>query len=112
MTCHRAISTATLLHRSMDGEAGLMKTNPGNFFEDFHLGQEIVHAVPRTITTGDVALYTGLTGSRFAVPCADSLAQSIGLAQAGGLAQAPIDDLLLFHVVFGRPVADLFSTAI
>ncbi|HEX9449502.1 MAG TPA: MaoC family dehydratase, partial [Dongiaceae bacterium] len=90
----------------------MMKTNPGNFFEDFHLGQEIVHAVPRTITTGDVALYTGLTGSRFAVPCADSLAQSIGLAQAGGLAQAPIDDLLLFHMVFGRTVADISLNAI
>jgi 2-methylfumaryl-CoA hydratase len=83
-----------------------MKTNPGNFFEDFHLGQEIVHAVPRTITTGDAALYIGLTGSRFAIPSADSLAQSIGFPQA------PIDDLLLFHMVFGRTVADISLNAI
>ena len=26
-----------------------VKTNPGNFFEDFKLGQEIRHAVPRTL---------------------------------------------------------------
>ena len=83
-----------------------MKTNPGNFFEDFHLGQEIVHAVPRTMTTGDAALYIGLTGSRFAVPSADSLAQSIGFPQA------PIDDLLVFHMVFGRTVADISLNAI
>ena len=84
----------------------MAKTNPGNYFEDFQLGQEIVHAVPRTITAGDVALYIGLTGSRFALPSADSLAQSIGLPRA------PIDDLLLFHLVFGRTVADISLNAI
>src|SRR5215475_4653289 len=88
----------------------MAKTNPGNYFEDFQLGQEIVHAVPRTIGSGDVALYIGLTGSRFAVPSADTLAQSMGLAQASGL--APVDDLLLFHLVFGRTVADISLNAI
>ena len=83
-----------------------MKTNPGNFFEDFRLGQEIVHAVPRTITSGDVALYIGLTGSRFALPSSDSFAQSLGLPRA------PVDDLLLFHMVFGRTVADISLNAI
>ncbi|MFN4166601.1 MAG: hypothetical protein ACK4GK_18685, partial [Ferrovibrio sp.] len=78
-----------------------VKTNPGNFFEDFKLGQEIQHAVPRTVTEGDVALYIGLTGSRFALPSADSFAQQIGLPGA------PIDDLLAFHMVFGRTVADI-----
>ena len=28
----------------------MSKTDPGNFFEDFKLGQVIVHATPRTIT--------------------------------------------------------------
>ncbi len=83
-----------------------MKTNPGNYFEDFRLGQEIVHAVPRTITAGDVALYIGLTGSRFALPSSDSFAQSIGFPRA------PIDDMLLFHMVFGRTVADISLNAI
>jgi hypothetical protein len=34
------------------------KTVTGNFFEDFTLGQEIVHATPRTVTVGDVSLFT------------------------------------------------------
>lgn len=83
-----------------------MKTNPGNYFEDFRLGQEIVHAVPRTVTSGDVALYIGLTGTRFALPSAETLAQSLGFPHA------PIDDLLLFHLVFGRTVADISLNAI
>jgi 2-methylfumaryl-CoA hydratase len=83
-----------------------MKTNPGNFFEDFKLGQVIRHAVPRTVTAGDVALYIGLTGSRFAVPSSDAFAQGIGYARA------PIDDLLVFHIVFGRTVADVSLNAI
>jgi 2-methylfumaryl-CoA hydratase len=83
-----------------------MKTNPGNFFEDFELGQVIRHAVPRTVTAGDVALYIGLTGSRFALPSSDSFAQSIGYARA------PVDDLLVFHMVFGRTVADISLNAV
>lgn len=43
----------------------MSKTDPGNYFEDFGLGQVIVHATPRTITAGDVALYTALYGPRF-----------------------------------------------
>ena len=43
------------------------KTNPGNFFEDFRVGQKLAHATPRTVTEGDVALYTALFGGRFAV---------------------------------------------
>ena len=56
-----------------------IKTNPGNFFEDFQLDQEIVHAVPRTVTAGDVALYIGLTGSRFALHASDAFARAMRL---------------------------------
>ena len=52
----------------------MTKTNSGNFFEDFRLGQTIRHATPRTITHGDVALYCGLFGARF-----DSFALPAGL---------------------------------
>ena len=45
----------------------MTKESAGNFFEDFKLGQEIVHATPRTVTVGDVSLFTALYGSRFAV---------------------------------------------
>jgi len=45
----------------------MSKTSAGNFFEDFRVGALIRHATPRTITAGDVALYDGLYGPRFAV---------------------------------------------
>jgi 2-methylfumaryl-CoA hydratase len=38
----------------------MSKTDPGNYFEDFKLGQTLVHATPRTVTAGDVALYTSI----------------------------------------------------
>ena len=44
-----------------------LKSDPGNFFEDFVVGDELVHATPRTVTEADAAIYTGLTGSRFAL---------------------------------------------
>lgn len=82
------------------------KTNPGNYFEDFRLGQELRHATPRTVTPGDVALYTALYGPRFAVQSADSFAQTLGLKAS------PIDDLLAFHVIFGKTVPDVSLNAV
>ena len=78
----------------------------GHFFEDFRLGQVIRHATPRTVTTGDVALYNGLFGPRFAVQSADTFAKKIGYPRA------PVDDLLVFHVVFGKTVPDISQNAI
>ena len=82
------------------------KTNTGHFFEDFRLGQILRHATPRTVTTGDVALYTALTGSRFAVQSSDALAQALGYPRS------PIDDLLTFHIVFGKTVPDVSLNAV
>src|SRR5687767_8851569 len=48
-------------------EHTMAKSGSGNFFEDFRLGQVVEHATPRTVSTGDVALYNGLFGPRFAV---------------------------------------------
>lgn len=78
----------------------------GNFFEDFQIGQVIRHATPRTVTTGDAALYTALFGSRFAVQSADTFAKKIGYPRA------PIDDLLVFHIVFGKTVPDISLNAV
>ena len=50
----------------------MSKTNPGNFFEDFELGQVIEHATPRTITEGDRAVYGALYPTRFAIPTSGS----------------------------------------
>ena len=59
-----------------------MKTNPGRFFEDYRLGETIRHATPRTVTGGDVALYTSLYGPRFAVQSSDAFAKAIGYPQS------------------------------
>lgn len=83
-----------------------MSAMPGNFFEDFQIGAVLRHATPRTVTTGDTALYTALTGSRFALHSADTFAQGCGLPQA------PVDDMLVFHIVFGKTVPDVSLNAV
>ncbi len=83
-----------------------IKTNPGNFFEDFRPGQIIRHATPRTVTEGDVALYTALYGSRFAAQSSDAFAKAVGYRHA------PVDDLLTFHIVFGKTVPDVSLNAV
>ncbi len=82
------------------------KARRGSTFEDFAVGQVLIHATPRTVTWGDVALYNGLYGPRFAVQSSDELAKAIGYPRA------PIDDLLVFHVVFGKSVPDISLNAI
>lgn len=89
-----------------DASANPAKTDPGRFFEDFSLGEVIPHATPRTLTTGDAALYTALYGSRFAVQSSDAFARAIGYPHA------PLDDLLVFNVVFGKTVPDISLNAV
>jgi 2-methylfumaryl-CoA hydratase len=84
----------------------MSKTFAGNFFEDFRVGQVIKHATPRTITAGDVSLYTALYGARFAVNSSDEFARSMGLPRA------PVDDILAFHMVFGKTVPDVSLNAV
>jgi len=84
----------------------MTKSHPGNFFEDFRLGQAITHATPRTVSAGDVALYSALYGPRFAVQSSRAFAQAIGYADA------PVDDLLVFHIVFGKSVPDISRNAV
>ncbi|MGB2701048.1 MAG: MaoC family dehydratase, partial [Candidatus Phosphoribacter baldrii] len=83
-----------------------MKTATGNFFEDFTLGMELVHATPRTVTEGDVALYTALYGPRFAPTSGLTVARSMGLERI------PLDSMLVFHVVFGKTVPDVSLNAV
>ena len=82
------------------------KINFGNFFEDFTIGQKIIHPLPRTITDGDVSFYIALTGSRFALHSSDLLAQKMGYEKK------PLDDLLMFHLTFGKSVQDISLNAI
>jgi 2-methylfumaryl-CoA hydratase len=83
-----------------------VKTNAGNFFEDFKLGQTLHHATPRTLTEGDRALYTALYGSRFALQSGDAFANHLGFHKS------PVDDLLVFHTVFGKSVPDISLNAV
>ena len=84
----------------------MTKTNPGNFFEDFELGQVIVHATPRTVTEGDRALYGSLYPTRFALP------SSATFAAASGLSSAPVEELIGFHIAFGKTVPDVSLNAV
>src|ERR1700735_1556456 len=84
----------------------MSKNSSGNFFEDFRIGEVIRHATPRTVTVGDVALYNGLFGARFAVQSSDALAEAIGYPRS------PIDDLLVFHIIFGKTVPDVSFNAV
>jgi 2-methylfumaryl-CoA hydratase len=84
----------------------MSKSAQGNFFEDFVVGQEILHATPRTVSESDATLYLALTGSRFTVHCAATL------ARMAGLPRPPLDDFLTFHLAFGRSVPDVSLNAI
>ena len=83
-----------------------LPTPEGLYFEDFFVGQPLVHGVPRTITEADCTLYTALTGSRFALHCAKTVANSVGFAQM------PVDNFLLFHIAFGKTVNDVSLNAV
>jgi 2-methylfumaryl-CoA hydratase len=83
-----------------------MKTNPGRFFEDFRLGETIRHATPRTVTAADATFYSALYGSRFAVQSSDAFAQALGYPAS------PLDDWLVFHMVFGKTVPDISLNAV
>jgi 2-methylfumaryl-CoA hydratase len=84
----------------------MSKTRAGNFFEDYAVGQVIRHAVPRTVTEGDRALYTALYPSRFALTSSDEF------ARACGLPSSPLEDVAAFHVVFGKTVPDISLNAV
>lgn len=84
----------------------MAKTNPGRFFEDYSVGQVIEHAVPRTVSGGERALYHALYPARHALYSSDEF------ARASGLPASPIDDLAAFHVVFGKTVPDVSLNAV
>ena len=83
-----------------------MKNFKSRYFEDYKIGEEIKHSVPRTITEGDISIYLATTGSRFALNYSEKFCKQLGLKKI------PIDDILLFHLVFGRTVPDLSLNAI
>ena len=84
----------------------MTKTTAGRFFEDYRIGQTIRHAVPRTVSGGERALYHALYPARHALQSSDAF------AAACGLPAAPLDDLISFHTVFGKTVPDVSLNAV
>lgn len=84
----------------------MAKTNPGRFFEDYTVGETIHHAVPRTVSGGERALYHALYPARHALYSSDAF------ARASGLPGSPLDDIAAFHVVFGKTVPDISLNAL
>jgi 2-methylfumaryl-CoA hydratase len=83
----------------------MTKVFSGRYFEDFSIGQHLVHAVPRTLHGGDISTYISLTGDRH------PLASSTDIARGLGFNRELIPDLLVFHVVFGKSVRDISHNA-
>ena len=82
-----------------------MKVSTGRYFEDFSIGQQLVHRVPRTLHGGDISMYMALTGDRH------PLASSTELARSLGFHREVMPDMLVFHVVFGKSVPDISHNA-
>ncbi len=82
------------------------KSSRGRVFEDFRLGEVIDHPNPRTVGEGDVSLYHALTGNRFTLQVSDPFARDVGYHTA------PVDDLLVFNIVFGQSVPEISRNAI
>jgi 2-methylfumaryl-CoA hydratase len=82
------------------------EANRGRFFEDYTAGEVIRHAIPRTLSGGERALYHALYPARTAIYSADTF------AQACGLRASPMDDLIGFHTVFGKTVPDVSLNAV
>ena len=90
----------------MSKQANKPEPGRGNFFEDFHIGQVFHHATPRTITEGDCSFYIALTGSRHILHCAQPVAHAMGYRNH------TVDDLLAFHIAFGKTVPDISVNAV
>lgn len=84
----------------------MTKTHAGRFFEDYVPGETIAHAVPRTLSGGERALYHALYPARGALYSSDEF------ARACGLPASPMDDLIAFHTVFGKTVPDISLNAV
>ena len=84
----------------------MSKTDHGRYFEDYRLGQILKHPTPRTLTTGEMAAYTALYPARFAVYSSEIFSQSCGLPGR------PVEDLAVFHTVFGKSVPDVSLNAV
>ena len=90
-----------------DADAGPpAKTDTGRFFEDYRVGETLVHATPRTVGEGERALYLALYPERRA------MTSSAAFSDAVGLPGFPLDPWIVFHTVFGKTVPDVSLNAV
>ena len=82
------------------------KTNRGWFFEDYFVGQIINHSVPRTLTSGERAIYLAAYPARHALYSSDEFARKCGFAES------PLTELAAFHIIFGKTVPDISLNAV
>src|SRR5215216_1776 len=83
----------------------MRKVTTGRYFEDFGIGQHLVHPLPRTLHGGDISSYMALTGE------CPPLSASTELARSLGFAREVMPDLLVFHIVFAKSVPDVSHLA-
>ena len=83
-----------------------LNNNSGRFFEDYVVGDIIIHATPRTLTEADASLYTAIYPTRFALQSSKEFAKNCGLKDR------PLDDLIVFHTIFGKTVPDISINAV
>ena len=102
MSWKRPVTCGRMASRS---NAPTSKATIGNYFEDLTTGLEIEHSVPRTVTEGDQSLYIALTADRYPLHCDAEFARSLGFRRE------LVDDLLVFHTVFGKSVPDISHNA-
>jgi len=82
------------------------KSKRGYFFEDYYLGQVIDHAVSRTLTDGDKAIYQSLYPGRYPIYSSEEFAKNCGLLRS------PLDNLIVFNTIFGKSVPDISLNAV
>ena len=83
-----------------------LNNNLGRFYEDYVVGDIITHATPRTLTEADASLYTAIYPTRFALQSSKEFAKKCGLKDR------PLDDLIVFHTIFGKTVPDISINAV
>ncbi len=84
----------------------MSKASPGNYFEDLVTGLELQHPTPRTVTEGDASMYIALTADRYPLHCDAEFARALGFHRE------TVNDLLVFHMVFGKSVPDISLNAV
>lgn len=84
----------------------MIKTNAGWFFEDYAVGDLIIYVVLCMISGGECVFYHVLYSVRYVLHSSDLFVQFCGLSFS------LLDDLVMFHIVFGKTVFDVLLNVV